>query len=1021
MSKKEKSYDNKSLSRYLCFTASFMIALIVSLPIYSASVFADISSIGAVGSDNIEDYVKEDDYIEFRVSASLDDDDAIDESQVWLGENLQFSSCSASVDGFDCTIRYPESGTSKFLSRPIPYTVHLKDDSGEIVESDSGKVYVDNIPPIVNSFSVEPTDASTGNVEFSYSIEDRSCYDSSCDGRCSGIKELELYTEDEAYKEIIPLNIQDCTYSESFEKDVAEFGDGDHTIYMIAYDRLGHVSNERSVSLSVDSTAPQILTSSFKITDATGLDNTYASSRGFNVTFYVEIAGDDLDRSSVKGDFRSIDAGEPYATCGETVDDVTECTWKIKLELSEETTLSLGFYAKDLAGNQAEASISRNFKIDDTGPIVKSIKTDKVKDDKSYAKRFGYNEIVAEFTEEHSGMSPEYVLFHFNDGGKVPADSCDGNTCLKNYYVDTPNLIVHITDDTTDRVGNPSNHYQQEITVGEDGPEIINVSFINIGGENAAIPGYVKTGDALQISMYLDSEDLSSAVVDLSPLINGSGNVSAQACYEIENNIKQCIWTTDNIDAKDYQETELKFYIEDFIGIKTEYTEPITIYSVIDSDTPNYWRHSVTCSPSSVDRQTTSLISQKVYCYIKLRSNDEDIKALSSTLGNCAGDTTALQDYELINNDDSEDLYMKINLKQSEFKTNSIELDCPIYIMTKVDDSITANPEAENVSISIRFYNMPLGELEESLEKDIKDAVEEATGGIMDTIGALNQILFYAKQICTILNTYYNVVGALYGVAYLLKIATVATASNPFTFLGASVTYTTGVKACAAEQGVKASADGLFKTLDPICKFVTCQYQFEWQEKIIGSIKDGKYGFNKWPGAKYLAESGRSFADYLDPENSLIIAVLFVCLPGIVYNLEKYRQIQCAYALCMKEGIEQEGLSKEMCDDQKAYATCKYVTGELFAAFPYTAFFNKFLGMIKEALMNPFTLIGLGITALCFFACPEPTATAYTLCEWHKVASMIGRTAQSVTNIMEDGFFEIKGDYCEKLEKYEEG
>ena len=70
--------------KYLQFIASFMIVLVVTIPIYSASVFAGLSYVGAKGSDGFDDYVNEVDYVEFEVVASLEGDEEIDLDQVWL-------------------------------------------------------------------------------------------------------------------------------------------------------------------------------------------------------------------------------------------------------------------------------------------------------------------------------------------------------------------------------------------------------------------------------------------------------------------------------------------------------------------------------------------------------------------------------------------------------------------------------------------------------------------------------------------------------------------------------------------------------------------------------------------------------------------------------------------------------------------------------------------------------------------------------------------------------------------------
>ena len=74
---------------YLRFIASFMITLIITIPIYSASVFAGLNNTKAKGSDGIDGYIRVDDYVTFETTASISGD-IITQNQVWLGAKDSF-------------------------------------------------------------------------------------------------------------------------------------------------------------------------------------------------------------------------------------------------------------------------------------------------------------------------------------------------------------------------------------------------------------------------------------------------------------------------------------------------------------------------------------------------------------------------------------------------------------------------------------------------------------------------------------------------------------------------------------------------------------------------------------------------------------------------------------------------------------------------------------------------------------------------------------------------------------------
>ena len=158
-------------------------------------------------------------------------------------------------------------------------------------------------------------------------------------------------------------------------------------------------------------------------------------------------------------------------------------------------------------------------------------------------------------------------------------------------------------------------------------------------------------------------------------------------------------------------------------------------------------------------------------------------------------------------------------------------------------------------------------------------------------------------------------------------------------------------------------------------------------------------------------------AGFIDPTHNLITGMMFACIPGIIYGIDSYSQIKCLYADCLQNAVGKDGLPISSCQNLKAYSTCKYVTGEVFAAIPYAALFDHFSGILKEAISNPFAAIGLGAGAVCYFTCAKHkpgSAFFYTACDSFKLLSKAGEVYNSIKGLARDGF-KIRQNYCDRL------
>ena len=307
-----------------------------------------------------------------------------------------------------------------------------------------------------------------------------------------------------------------------------------------------------------------------------------------------------------------------------------------------------------------------------------------------------------------------------------------------------------------------------------------------------------------------------------------------------------------------------------------------------------------------------------------------------------------------------------------------------------------------------------MGELSEEVQNKIDQAKKDAEG-IWDLIGTLNKIVFYAKRICQLINTIYIVVSTLYILYTIIKGTEITcSATGILETIGlCHAIYTTATTYGLGTEATAAAADTSKKGLNYFCDYATCKQTFLWGPVVQDFINNNEIVGLGFGAQKYL---NKPLSSYMKPQDNLIVATLFFCLPGIVYGLDKYRQIKCLYADCLQNAVGREGLPVTACEDQKAYATCKYVTGEIFALIPYTAVFDHFMGLIKNSLSNPFAALGIAASVLCsgFIFIPRDFL-GYATCRGLRLLNLVGDAAQNVKNIIDEGFT-IRTDYCARLE-----
>ncbi len=1031
--------------KHVQFIASFLIVLVLTIPFYTTSTYAAINTITVKGSGGIEGFAKSKDSLDFKVHVSIGNE-TIKNDQVFLGSGIKFDKCSPSISsGSECDLRYPSNGTTSFESRPVPFTVNLYKDDGTLDSSKSSTVVIDNKAPQFKLSLDQDKFSEQDEINLNFEATDFACNDPSCSNKCVGIKNVELYTLDGQFEQTVAASNDSsgCKFASSV-KIPNSFALGQNSVFGKALDKFGQASAETSVTFKVVESI-RIISESFAI-KAKGVEIHTYSSKSKPVAVSVNVSGATLNPSTVEADLSALNPSlkTVKASCTSEKEDLHLCKWSIDLKPNANSSKTVKINAREKSGTNVTETIAIDLTLDDKGPVVKSLSTSTTVNGTPYGRSTG-NEVIATFDEE-TGLLPDESFLYVGNS-KLKASSCTRESswqCSWKNLAFSSATKISIKTDTKDIFGNAvTKETSADVIIDNNVPEITSIDMTPIGGTIEAFPYIFKIGDKISVVANVSEDNDVFAVADFSDFITEASNVVG-SCEVIGGKEHVCTWLTDSIDQE--ADSFATFNFSDSAGNQVIVTRSLKTLGLDERKAPDFWKNEVSCSPKTIDRQLGPLINQKVFCEVKLQPKSSS-KATTAFIGEatCADSSSLIEKVETFNNEPgSTSPFISIELKKDEFRIDSANITCSLSIFSRVADTVTKNPEIESASVNLQFSNLPLGELSDEINRKIKEAKEDAEG-IWDIIGVLNKIVFYAKKICQIINTFYTIVAALYLAYFTLKGAEFTCTSTGIlnTFGICDTIYAISVGQCGTTEGASQAADKSKNILNKFCDYVTCKETFLWGPTVRNWINNADVrvgGYFTGPGnyvgpktevsgsgffgqeVTKLGANGfsRPISEYMDPNRNLIVATLFVCLPGIIYGLDKMRQIQCLYADCLQNAVAKEGLPVKACQDQKAYATCKYVTTELFAVFPWTAVLDHFLGLIKNALSNPFAAIGVVISLACPYACyaKADLGIGYKACRGARLLTLVGDAASNVKNIIDEGFT-IRADYCERLKNNE--
>ena len=823
--------------------------------------------------------------------------------------------------------------------------------------------------------------------------------------------------------------------------DLTVFLESPDPVYVITIFGKDNVGNNLTSTVTLkghleqDPNAPAI--NGLRIVDSAGKEfsGIWIGNKTFNAVVSVNITESEtnLDVNSVYANLSKLNPslGIIKGICSAINSNVSRCSWNIVLNLIDAGTITkeIWFNASDIAGKSAGSGLGIKlisvFKVDVTGPVINSITTQKSNNGINYIKATN-NTFTVSFIESESGLNETKVfldLSSLSGDFKKAATRCEGSSCYWENFATTKGNGIYDTmvhQDSIDIVGNKIKSSSKiNATLDISAPIVEDVSYRAIQGTTKAYEGIVQTGNALEITAIVTEETSLTATANVSSIIVNGEQIVNGDCSLINETQHQysCIFDTDVIDKKGYIVNKLYFKFTDFIGNTEEWDIPIVVLEAANK-TVDYWAIEQTAkSPFAIDRELIEFYQPFIWFSFKLNPKIEKplskVYPIELNLIGCEGNNTKFlasengnkpelsnfnpQFYDGVDNE--YDIHLKYLMEQTDPKEDLLPITCRLNIRTIVDNKTVSMLEEENLSVVITYFNNELGKIDKRVENEI----EEVKGGWLvqaEWIETVDKLMRYAKVICGVMDKLQQIqliwafIKDLWGGA-----CNTAEVSLGTTSASCAAAMATG----SITEGYKATSELWFKGFDKWCKIFSCGMTRE------GWDKDGAMA--KWADA----QEGSVFAlggypldkKWFNPESSIILSVVYLCIPGITYNLQKARVIDCQYISCLKE--TENGMPIEICTRQRSYSYCKYVWGQIFHLIPFADAISNIGQNVLKALSHPLEMVGFLVKINCYYGCINPKFNPIIPCSVCTYIDFFNMAADILCDLG------IGGDQCQPI------
>lgn len=1030
----------------------FIIALVISIPFYSASAYAASISVtknhGQAGIDGFIDGQGDVWTLEAQVTNSVGQVQPNQVKRIINGVQKEFSSCSAGDLGTMCTLQTPlPDGVN---DNSIPFRVQFT--AGAEQASAERTLNVDGTAPTINQFSLRQ---DKQKVMLTATVRDQP-------GVCAGLQSVELLDSSGQVVHTVQRDFSRCGENVIGE-EVLRFisNDGSELVKLRVRDALGHERLSGATRFAYDFAVPQIISPTLQFEELEQNGELFLGSSRKTTSMSVEIVEKgalDISAASDSLNFR----GNTKAICQsvqkEGYENVKKCTWT-NVEIDPNKQISTTITAKDDKDNSATATLSRSFTPDVSAPTVSFFGVKKDGLEQKFGETFfvkpGLVEITAEIDESGAGVKRENIFADFTsmNRGTMNPEECGeiGAQTVCTWTVTVPSAcggteVCRISAWAKDNVDNEGAKTFTELHIDNVKPIVKKVAMLTTGEKR-----YVQTGDTMTLTIHVEEENGVRILVDVKEAVGedayANGIAVFDQCEPDEEGVQVCSFDIGPVTAGYVSSVDLPITVTDTAGneavqwpatarnlkgTKGDYT--FELLAINELAQPDFWRTGkvapVGGESDFIDMDTTEQIPTRMAFKIPLTANTSVSARKIDLVGGCqpAEGFTFLQRNVLVSNVFAAPVSRSVTPQlllefapfnsreyfgvgdEATFERGLLNMTCTLNIVSQKGNTVITPPEVQEVSFKVPFAFTSIGSKDENLEKRIKDMKDE--------------FLFKTGEAATTLSKVIDWVN------YALSILNVIVAVNNIIDI-----YSVSVKGASAAAAASVVFSGASPAFDAICAGTQVSYVPSWKiaewlqipATVLQCNPNSGVFQNTWYGwyqknvlEIYNAVTLRTAAGI--PASGLYeniyTSALGLCVPGMIYNLKKFHQVQCRRIYCYQKEVPAGYATVAGCDALYDLQFCEYFAGPGWRLIPGVGAWDAIMEVLQSALTSPLGLVKFGIQAgLCGSFCFTPDAgVSLSACKVGMIVTKIGDIIEIIVGAVNNRPDLTSDPFCSQIE-----
>ncbi|PIN74227.1 hypothetical protein COV20_01270 [Candidatus Woesearchaeota archaeon CG10_big_fil_rev_8_21_14_0_10_45_16] len=1054
----------------------FMAMLVLTLPFYSASALAaSVSVTSNSGEDGFQDgslngWINGEGDT-WNLEVVVDDPllETIDPNQVVLvlgTAERPFQSCADSALGATCTFAEPFPRGLNDGEYPFYVEYRFINENGvpDTVRSIQHVLRSDASAPKVEGFSIRQQGQDV--------LMDFRVTDQPATVPAVGIRSIEVYDSDTgAVLQSISLEQGDITFNyindggfggrlqSSLE------GQGRMSVKVRATDYFDHNAvSSGDNRLTFDYVPPQPLNVSFTrlgqfmgthpvISDmVVYIDELSALNEVQAFSSEVELAGQRGNCVRVAGS-----------------DTLWKCTWA-NAEVNPNAQVSVRIATSDQFQNPVDTTLTQTFTVDSDPPVLQFFGSERTYQGASYIPRNKDTKLILQAAEQGAGVDLingiRANLVDFTGGSaSAQATECveqeDQIFCFWNVRFSRDNDAVRVALSTfEDRVGNAGvgaegTLQELDLHIDDVAPVVERLDIFGIS--ESGVHDYFQSRDAVQLNMVVDEAHGLLILVDLRDLLtdaldkfpegpfNEAGwfAVSEEdACERVDAKWDCKIELPEQIRSGPDSSVPLQVRVLDTAGnAATNYpdTDNARLTSARDGKysidllgldenevDPDFWGIQRITSPVPfVDLESAALVPMRVPYTINLETKNDaemlNVKLLGCQLGEGSDNATGKGPdigKALLMGGVSESPQIVLEFDQFEgkeffdvekdfedFESAKVEYVCNLQLFSKIGRAAVRAAENQEVKLEVRFGLTELGSKDENIDAKLDEIRDEVGFSILNKIRFLADIIKwgrYLAQIVTIINNFMLLVDGFIHASEGLRIVPI----YGFSIASAS---------CQTNLGVKATGYSFMSYLQWPAQVLSCN-PAPFAGSAYGTYQSGVLSYyNGWKSQALIGGRESTIVQSGSLYDNIWTSGLGLCLPGVIYNLEKYRQIRCVEMQCLAEAVPAGTSTFEGCKRMGERLECKYFWGEAVGILiPFTGLFEAIKNFITGILRSPISLVSGTSTLLCSSFCPTNGFWA-TACDWTGNGLLLIEIFDNIIGLV-DSYPTVTYDVCSEYE-----